>query len=124
VVDVGFEHLGSADREVIRLCLVAAVDGPWFADEEFHTLFGLDRGEVASVRAAWSAEPPLTTGGRPPATETQRLAINNALVNLLGYPHGHRGEAFRREVGVSEAQVRVTLARLRGDDGGAGHVAG
>ena len=64
----------------MRQCLRAAVEGPFFPESEFQTLFGLDRSEVRTVLAAW---PDLDE-----SNDSVRLAINNSFVNLLGYPHG------------------------------------
>ncbi|MGB9067819.1 MAG: hypothetical protein WCC21_04560 [Candidatus Acidiferrales bacterium] len=76
---MNFEHLSDADRAVLGQALRAAADGPFFDDEEFHTLFGLTRSEVRGVADAW------------PNVEFQsedvQLAVNNSLNNLLGYPH-------------------------------------
>jgi hypothetical protein len=71
--------LDSRERNVIRDCLRAAVEGPFFPDWEFSTLFGLSRTEVREVLESW---PNLDE-----ANESVVLAINNSLNNLLGYPH-------------------------------------
>lgn len=60
--------------------LAAAARGPFFPDWEFETLFGLTREEVdaaAGQISTWSA-----------ASHEQRIAVGNAVNNLLGYPHG------------------------------------
>ena len=114
--DLEPKGLTPADREVIRLCLAATVDGPFFDDREFHTLFGLHRTDVASVLAKWPAEPSVVPGTYESAEPAQRVAVNNALNNLLGYPHGYRGEAFLQLVGASETQVAATLSRWRGNE--------
>jgi hypothetical protein len=104
------------DRDVIRLCLKAAVEGPFFDDdEEFHTIFGLNRDDVRAILAAWPSEPTFAPGGYQSATDARFVAVNNAMNNLLGYPHGHHGEAFERRAGVSEAEVAATLRRWRQD---------
>ena len=93
-----------ADDEVTRRCLRAVVEGPFFDDVELPTLFGLDRAAVAAVLDAW----PAPTGDRD-------LTVGNALNNLLGYPHGHRGADFERLVGASEAEVGAAFARWRAE---------
>lgn len=40
------------ERAVVFACLRAAVDGPFFPEWEFETLFGLPRAEVAALVAA------------------------------------------------------------------------
>lgn len=91
------------DAEVIRECLVAAVEGPFFPDWEFHTLFGLTRAQVAEVARCWP---------RCEDEEAQALAVNNSLANLLGYPHGE-ADAWRRFISVPPEGVREVLTRWR-----------
>lgn len=73
-------ELDSEELEVVKDCLRAAVEGPFFPDWEFHTLFGLERAEVKSILKSW---PNLNEND-----EAVVLAINNSFNNLLGYPHG------------------------------------
>lgn len=101
------------DREVIARCLRAAVDGPFFPDAEFTTLFGLDRHAVAAVLRAWPGEPESVPDGWESASEARRIAVSNALTNLLGYPHGFGGDAFAQEVGASEEEVDQALRKWR-----------
>jgi hypothetical protein len=77
---VPLADLDDREREVVRECLRAAVNGPFFPDWEFETLFGLDREEVRRVLLSW---PTLNE-----ADETVVPAINNSMNNLLGYPMG------------------------------------
>jgi hypothetical protein len=51
-----------------------------FPDWEFGTIFGIERGEVKEVLNAW---PDVTE-----EDEVVSLVLNNAMNNLLGYPHG------------------------------------
>ena len=97
---------GLTDREaaVILRCLRAAVEGPFFPEWEFHTLFGLHRAEVAAVAARW---PNVSN-----AEEDVRLAINNSLGNLLGYPHGEP-VAFKEPVGESAEEVERIFSKWR-----------
>ncbi|MGJ4789500.1 hypothetical protein [Leptospira koniambonensis] len=61
--------------------LAAASSGPFFDhDEEFSTIFGLHRFEVAEIANNWSMQI------KDP--ETTVTAVNNSFNNLLGYPHG------------------------------------
>src|SRR5262245_15865777 len=67
-----------SDREIaaIGASLRAAAEGPFFPDWEFELLFGLRREEVAVIAGNW----PFVDQG----DKSVRLAINNALNNLLG----------------------------------------
>jgi hypothetical protein len=73
--DLNFQEL-----EIVKDCLLAAVEGPFFPDWEFHTLFGLERVKLKSILQSW---PDLDE-----SDEAVVLAINNSFNNLLGYPHG------------------------------------
>ena len=77
---VPLPDLDAKEREIVRQCLQAAVEGPFFPDWEFSTLFGLERNEVGNVLQSW---PELDE-----STETVQVAISNSINNLLGYPHG------------------------------------
>lgn len=85
---------------------MAAVRGPYFPDEEFQTLMGLDRGEVAAVLADWPAD-------RDHADS--RLAVSNVLNMLLGYPHGDWDELGQR-ISATPTDVAAALARWQGND--------
>jgi hypothetical protein len=100
------QRLSAREVEVVRQCLAAAVEGSFFPDWEFHTLMGLDRDTVAAVLAAWP-------GGDD--ANTQDVAVNNVLNNLLGYPP-HQGEAWRQYITATRAEVAAVLARWRGDE--------
>lgn len=73
-------ELGAVEMDVIGKCLRAAAEGPFFEDWEFSTLFGLSRAEVLSVAESWPSV--------DHSEATVHRAINNSMVNLLGYPHG------------------------------------
>ncbi|HEX7167127.1 MAG TPA: hypothetical protein VF230_09110 [Acidimicrobiales bacterium] len=106
--------LTERDREVVGICLRAAASDRIFDhDVEYPTIFGLLPEEVAIVAAAWP-EPPQRDGLRRglDADHVQRLAVSNALANLLGYPHGYHS-AFERFVGVAEGEVRAVSDRWR-----------
>ena len=96
--------LTDRERAVIGECLRAAAEGPFFDDAEFGALFGLERGEVERVAARWP-----DVG---PGDETARLAVNNALVNLAGYPHGRERE-WARWISADAGEVTAIAERLR-----------
>lgn len=77
---MGMRDLTSADRQLVRECLDVVVNGPLFPDEEFHALFGIERAEAAQVLRQWP--------NVDDRNEVVFLAVNNAIGNLLGYPHG------------------------------------
>lgn len=69
------------DREegIILACLKASINGPFFPESEFHPIFGVYPKEIEEIISNW-----------PNVDEDKievRLAINNALNNLLSYPH-------------------------------------
>ena len=91
------------DRNVVKACLRAAVEGPFFPDWEFPTLFGLEREEVRQVLESW---PEGADAG------TQFIAVNNALGHLLGYPHG-REDAWDDFIPVGREQLQDLVWRVR-----------
>jgi hypothetical protein len=101
---MGLQALNHKERQVIFECLRAAVDGPFFPDWEFHTLFGQHRSEVAEIAAAI---PDIDD-----SDERISLAINNALANLLGYPHGATA-AWQQFISVPESEVSRIFERWR-----------
>ncbi len=130
------------ERRVIGECLRAAVEGPFFvwfpreaepddpaADEawrarsprhvvttreriersgredwgEFHTIFGLTHDEVARIAQEW---PDRCEG------EDVELAVNNAMNNLLGYPH-RCGHVWSDYISVSPRELEEIYRRWR-----------
>jgi hypothetical protein len=55
--------LHAAELDVVKECLRAAVDGPFFPDWELHALFGLERAEVRKVLQSWPELNELTYQG-------------------------------------------------------------
>jgi hypothetical protein len=78
---LAFRHLTSDDVRIVGESLRAAVSGPFFPDWEFPTLFGLERAEVEEIAKAW---PNVEVADE----HVVDVAVNNALGNLVGYPHG------------------------------------
>ncbi len=91
-----------SDFQAFKESLAAAASGPFFPDWEFHLLFGLERAEVGSIADSLTAATPITGN--------VALAINNAMNNLLGYPHG-QGAAWSRWLSVTPAQLQVIFSR-------------
>jgi hypothetical protein len=94
------------DQRTIGECLRAAVEGPFFPEWEFSLLMGLSRDEVAAVSAEW----PDTSDA-----ETQGIAVNNVLNNLLGYPHRTSEDTWHSFIKATPREVGAVLARWRGE---------
>ena len=84
--------------QTFRESLIAAARGPFFPDWEFGALFGLERSEVESIADSFSAATPVA--------RDVALAINNAMVNLLGYPHGQES-AWGQWLSVTPAELQA-----------------
>ena len=102
---MGLNDLTDEGRAIVAACLRAAVDGPFFPQCELHTLFGLTRVEVDRVRSQW-----------PNVTDPDDavVAVNNALNNLIGYPHGCDRQ-WSDWIPVSPEHLIGVLATVRGD---------
>lgn len=97
--------LSDAEREIVRECLRAAVEGPFFPDWEFQTLFGLERREVRTILSLW-----------PELDETDKsvpIAINNSFNNLLGYPAHNRDEEWPKFISVTKEEVARIFDKWR-----------
>lgn len=94
------------DLEIVRQCLRAAVEGPFFPDWEFPILFGVERNEVNTVYEAWPEQ--------AIDTEDFYAAVVGAMNHLLGYPHGEHGEggAWSQYISASPERVMEILRDL------------
>jgi hypothetical protein len=90
-------QLNEQERQIIFECLHAAVNGPFFPEWEFHTLFGLERQEVKQVAEMCP--------NIDDSNEQVNLAIHNSMGQLLGYPHGEEN-AWRNFIAVSPEEVK------------------
>ena len=99
-------NLEDREREVVRECLRAAVEGLFFPDWEFETLFGLGREEVRCVLLSWST--------LDEANETVVLAINNSMVNLIGYPLGEDQDAWPAFISVNRTELASVFDKWKG----------
>jgi hypothetical protein len=95
-------RLSERDAGIIGRALRASVDGPFFPEWEFQTLFGLSRDQVRAVADAWPRLLPELV------TET---AVCNALNNLSGYPTG--GAGHLSSYGLDRDQLLVLLRRIQ-----------
>jgi len=94
---VSLANLDEKSREVIRECLRAAAEGPFYLDWEFGTIFGLERGDVTRILMAW-----------PEVNEADQYvvkAINNSLNNILFYPARNKEQTWPKFISVTPAEV-------------------
>jgi hypothetical protein len=99
-------NLDERERNVVRECLQAAVEGPFFPEWEFQTIFGITRDDVRRVLRSW---PELNE-----ADKDVTLAINNSLNNLLGYPARNKREMWPRFISVSPMELAGIFDRWKG----------
>jgi hypothetical protein len=98
-------NLDQREQEVVRECLAASVDGPFFPDWEFKTLFGLERFEVRRILSRW---PYLDEND-----ESVVLAINNSFANLLGYPTPNIEENWPKFISVSPRDLAIIFDKWK-----------
>ena len=101
------DKLTTKERNIIGECLKAAVEGPFFQNWEFHSLFGIDRGEVAAIVKAWP--------NIDESNETVRLAINNSIANLIGYPHGKQSE-WKKYISATPQEALAIFRKWKSDN--------
>jgi|SRR5208282_336828 len=99
-------NLNEREREVVRECLRAAVEGPFFPEWEFEIIFGLKRDDVRQVLLSWP--------GLNEADETVVRAINNSFNNLLGYPAKNKQEIWPRLISVSGIELARIFDKWKG----------
>jgi hypothetical protein len=93
-----------SDFQAFKQALIAAAQGPFFPDWEFHTLFGFNRADVHFIAESFS-----------PTTEIAgdvALAINSAIGNLIGYPHG-KSDIWSKWLSVTPAELEAIHSRWR-----------
>jgi len=97
------EKLSPQERNVVRECLRAAVDGAFFPDWEFQTLIGVPREKVRSIADQWPgvdfSDPAVAAG------------IVGTMNNLLAYPHGRNAE-WTAFISCGPQFVEQTLDKL------------
>jgi hypothetical protein len=101
---MSLDNLKRQEQKVVLECLRASTEGPFFPDQEFSTLFGLSRSEVRSVMDQWPVD--------DRSDEKAALAINNAINNLLGYPHDQE-EAWSKYISGSREEVYAIFEKWR-----------
>jgi hypothetical protein len=99
--------LSEAERDIVRECLRAAVEGSFFPEWEFHTLFGIDREELRVVLNSW----PMVAE----SNESVILAVNNSLNNLLGYPTTPTDQEWPKFISANRQEVKRIFDKWRGE---------
>jgi len=100
--------LTPAQKAIVQQCLhITAERTDMFPDWEFHTLFGVHRTEMAAFADQWPDFDDQTEG---PA----RWAVNNAMNNLLGYPH-KQYETWDSQFPFGRQALLETFCVWRGD---------
>ena len=90
--------LTTENIELIRRCLLAATEGPYFPDWEFQTLIGRTREEMRSILASW-----------PNVRDLDEVrTIRCVIGHLFGYPH-RKQAIFQTETGLGYDEL-VALA--------------
>ena len=107
-MDEQSQRLTARDREVIEQCLRAAVYASWFEEPEFATLFGASRSEVQDVLTHWPHGPWHDY-------EVRDLAVNNALLHVVSYPHGASKDEWHSWISAAQTEVNEALDRWRGE---------
>lgn len=93
------------DAEVIRQCIWAVVNGPFFPDWRFHALFGFYRDEIRRIAEAWP---------NWDDNDEQRDAINNTLNNLISGPHDC-WDVWHTYISATGPDLCDVYARFRGE---------
>lgn len=100
-------RLTAEQQRLIGACLEAVIHGPYLDDDdEFHALMGVSRDEADEVSASWPV---------PAVSGLSFLTVNNALNNLLGYPHG-QWRQLKRDIHGDEEDVAQALMTWRDED--------
>ena len=91
------------DYKIHREALLAAVNGPFFPDWEFQTIFGLTRTEIEDIAIAFAPDTPIAGDAA--------WALRGSIGNLIGYPHGQ--EAIWSEwISVTHSELEDAFTRL------------
>ena len=97
--------LNQKERGVVSECLRAALEGTFFPDWEFSTLFGLTRDEVRRVLSSWPH----------PDEDDENVvrAIDNSMNNLLRYPHRSDRKTWFDFISVDPSELAEILAKWK-----------
>jgi hypothetical protein len=101
-------NLTDEEKEVVFQCLRCVATGEIILNDwEFQTVFGI---EFETLEEIVRSLPVIDE-----SKEEVRLAINNSLNNLLGYPHGRHTE-WSNYISVPQAEVARIFTKLRGEN--------
>ena len=106
-------ELSNDEKNIIKECLTASAYGPFFISKnaksdpfcEIHSLFGLKMDELRKIADKFP-EVDLED-------EEVRLAINNSICNLIGYPHNRSGETWFKYISVSKEELNQLFKKWR-----------
>lgn len=97
-----FNKLSVKEEQIIKECLETCVKE--FGDEEYTTLFGITREEMQEIADHWP---------RNKSFLKTEHAVNNVLVHLLYYPHGHHDDTiWNSYISASTEEVSAILHKL------------
>lgn len=108
------ENLSDDEIRIIHECIKASAYGPFFIYTgakdnpfwEIHSIFGLTMGELREIA---DALPNIDM-----EKEDVKLAINNSINNLLGYPHNCSDEIWSNYISVSKKELFDILVKWKG----------
>jgi len=103
---VPLADLDGREREIVRECLRATVEGPFFPEWEFGIIFGLERDEVRQVLLSW-----------PKLDESDDIvtrAINNCFNNLISYPAPNKQVVWPMFISVSPIELARIFDKWKG----------
>ena len=89
---------------IVKECLKASLDGPFFPDWEYETLIGAKKSEIEKI-----------IQGLPNIHENKydiTQVICSCLGNLIGYPHGREDE-WEKYVSANYNDVLNIIAKLK-----------
>ena len=103
---MALSNLTENESEVVFQCLRCVATGEVILNDwEFRTVFGIEFQTLVDIV---SCLPSIDE-----SREEVRLAINNSLNNLLGYPH-RRESLWNNYISVPQQEVARILAKWRG----------
>lgn len=104
VISMKIKSLDKEEQDLILESLIASLEGPFFPEWEFDSLFGGSRAELSRIIQNY---PEVSFHD-----EKTKSIILNALGNLVGYPHGK--EALWSEyISASKSEVFSLLKKLK-----------
>ncbi|MCU7829555.1 MAG: hypothetical protein KZQ85_10855 [Candidatus Thiodiazotropha sp. (ex Myrtea sp. 'scaly one' KF741663)] len=104
---MNFHNLTESEKNIVFECLKASLHGPFFPDWEFQTLFGVERTVLNDIEEKW---PEVDFN-----EQTVSLALNNAMGNLVGYPHGQE-KSWEKYISVSPDAVLNLIKKIKSSD--------